>query len=83
MSLAARVVRVPMRVAVVVMMIGVVMVVVIVSVRFGSLIPDPRSRVIVSMPVRLLVRVHGHGLFADDAELRRANAGSHHLFSPD
>ena len=39
--------------------------------------------VIVSMTVYMLVRLDGHGLLADDAELRRANAGADHLFSPD
>ena len=92
MCMMASLVCVFMRLAVVAVVIVSVMVV-IVFVRSGSLIPDPGSGMFVGMPVRLvrrrlgeggmLVRVHGHGLLADDAELRRANAGPDDLFGPD
>ena len=61
-------------VAVVVTVIVVVMMVVLVSV---SMI------VIVRMRLGMLVRVDGYRLFADDAELRRANPSTNHRFSPD
>ena len=61
-----------------------------------SPIPDPRPPipdpgvpvsvsmiVIVRMRLGMLVRVDGYRLFADDAELRRANAGTAHRFGPD
>ena len=55
-------------VAVVVTVIVVVMMVVLVS---------------VNVIVGALVCMGGHRLFADDAELRRANPSTNHRFSPD